>query len=108
MKADIMQMEFIDKRLRIMGVEAEENTGFEFTLTSLYRIGDTGVHGQLPLRGMDLRCRSIRLGEQLEQMINEEWIYDPSRPDMKCAILHGEGANLHIHLQVHPNTRRRN
>ena len=107
MNIDIIQLEFIDSRLRTILVDLEENTGFEFTVTSLYRIDDDGVHGQLPLRGTDLRMRSIVAGEIMETLVNDEWIYDPSRPDMKCAVLHGEGANLHLHVQVHPNTVRR-
>jgi hypothetical protein len=44
---------------------------------------------------------------KVARKINEQWIYDPKRPKMVvCYVLpHGEGP--HIHLQVHPNTRRR-
>lgn len=107
MKLDIGQLEFIDKDLRNIVVWIEEQTGFEFTGTSLYRIGDNGVHGQLPLRGVDLRMRNRKIGEAVEAEINKAWEYDPNRPNKKCAFLHGDGANLHIHLQTHPNTRAR-
>jgi hypothetical protein len=104
MKIDIAQLEFIDIRLRKIAVEIERSTGLEFTLTSLYRMGDNGVHGQLPLRGIDLRIRDIAIGKVIEAAINEWWSYDSDRPDKKCAYLHGVDANLHLHLQVHPNT----
>jgi len=104
MKADIGQWEFVDKTLRTIADWLEERTGFEFTMTSTFRIDDKGVHGTLPLRGIDLRCREASLGKNIEALINGEWEYDPRRPGLKCAFLHGEGANLHLHIQVHPNT----
>jgi len=107
MRIDIIQLEFIHRTLRTILVELEEETGIEFTTTSLFRMGDSGVHGQLPLRGTDLRCRSMLLGQVIEDKINSEWQYDKTRPELKCALLHGEGANLHLHIQVHPNTVRK-
>ena len=107
MKADIQQFEFFDPKLRIIGLWIEQETGVEFISTSFYRIGDVGVHGQLPLRGLDLRCRLESMGKAIAAHINEHWQYDPSRPELKCAVIHGEGSNLHIHIQVHPNTIRR-
>ncbi len=107
MKVDIAQLEFIDKKLRNILVWAEKNTGFEYIITSLYRINDTGVHGTLPLRGTDLRCRNREIGREIEKLINEKWSYDFTRPEKECAFLHGTGANLHLHIQVHPNTRGR-
>jgi hypothetical protein len=104
MKIDIAQLEFIEKSLREILFWTEIETGLEFTITSLYRIGDDGVHGQLPLRGTDLRIRCESVGKGIEKLINQKWRYDPSRPEKKCAFLHGEGANLHLHIQVHPNT----
>lgn len=104
MKIDISQLQFVDEKLRSLAIDIEYNTGVEFTITSLYREGDNGVHGQMPVRGMDLRMRNKSTGQAIVDLINKKTTYDPSRPDMKCAILHGEGANLHIHLQVHPRT----
>ena len=105
MNIDIGQLKFIDAKLREMARRLEEKTGIEVTITSLYRIDDTGVHGQLPVRGMDLRVRYKSIGEALVELVNDTWIYDPARPHLRCAVLHGEGVNLHLHLQVHPNTR---
>ena len=105
MKADIAQMEFVDKTVRAIVTDLEEQTGLEFTTTSLYRIGDAGVHGTLPVRGIDLRMRNESVGGAITALINSRWQYDHKRPGMTCAVLHGEGRNLHIHIQSHPNTR---
>ena len=104
MEIDVLQLEFIDKQLRNILVWLEKQTGFKVTITSLYRIGDSGVHGVMPLRGLDLRMRGKWAGQVMEDIINRSWLYDPERPTKKCAKLHGDGANLHLHLQVHPNT----
>ena len=104
MDIDYTQLEFIDLDLRGIMVDVERLTGQTFTITSLYRIGDEGVHGQLPLRGTDLRCRDMTVGLAVQRIINDLWQYDPDRPAIQCCLLHGEGANLHLHLQTHPNT----
>ena len=107
MNLDIGQLEFVHIKLRVIILWLEEQTGLEFTGTSLFRIGDLGVHGQLPVRGADLRMRNERIGSVIVREINQEWEYDPGRPHMCCAVLHGEGSSLHVHLQVHLNTRTR-
>lgn len=107
MKLDIAQLEFIDKKLRLMVVWLELETGLEFTSTSLYRIGGNGVHSVLPLRGLDLRMRNKHIGRNIESLINDNWEYDPSRPHKNICKLHGKGSNLHLHLQTHTNTKRR-
>jgi hypothetical protein len=104
MKIDIAQLEFIDINLRTILLWIEGRTGLELTITSLYRIGDSGVHGQLPLRGCDVRMRNPVIGDNYSEMINTYWKYDPSRPELKCALLHDSGSGLHLHVQVHPNT----
>lgn len=111
MKLDIAQLEFIDKKLRLVVVWLELELGVEFTGTSLVRFDDPGVHGLpekgLKLRGLDLRMRSKHIGRNIEAMINDNWEYDPARPHKAVCMLHGKGANLHLHLQTHPNTRRK-
>jgi hypothetical protein len=104
MKIDIGQLEFIDKKLRKLVIWLEKETGLTFAVTSLYRIDDPGVHGTMPLRGGDFRMRDYMIGKVIESFINEHWTYDPARPAKRCAKLHGEGSNLHLHIQVHPNT----
>ena len=76
-------------------------------ITSAYRPGDSGVHGQIPLRGIDLRCRSAAVGNYIANFVNNRYIYDPKRPKKKCALCHNTGKGLHIHLQSHPRTSKR-
>ena len=52
MRIDISQLGFLDGRLREILVWLERDTGQEYTITSLYRPGDNGVHGQIPVRGV--------------------------------------------------------
>lgn len=104
MRIDVGQLEFIDKKLRTMVKWLEKEVGVEFVITSLYRIGDKGVHGALPVRGMDLRMRNVEVGGEIERLVNAYWTYDPKRYHISCAMLHGQGSNLHLHLQTHPNT----
>ena len=77
------------------------------TITSAYRPGDQGVHGTVLLRGIDLRCWSIANGKKVADDINKQWIYDPERPHLKVAIYHNVGSGVHLHLQVHRNTVRK-
>lgn len=105
MKLDIKQLKFVNPTLRKICVWLEKETGLGFTVTSIYRDGDDGVHGTMPVRGVDLRMRNIPIGLAIIEFINRNWAYDHSRPEMECAVLHGEGSDLHIHLQVHNNTR---
>jgi len=107
MKIDIIQLKFLHFKLRRVLAWLEKETGLEFVGTSLFRMDDKGVHGTLPVRGGDLRIRNRKIGLAIEAVINDAWVYDPSRPDKKCAFLHGEGSNMHLHTQVHPNTRKR-
>ena len=102
MQIDYKQLEFIHPTLRAIMADLEDSTGLEFTITSLYRIGDPGVHGQMPLRGVDLRIHQQDLGHYLAELINTAYQYDPDRPHMDVAKAHGP--NFHLHLQVQPNT----
>lgn len=106
MKADVIQFSYWNAELRKIALWIERETGVEWTITSPYRMDDLGCHGQLPLRAFDLRIRLESMGEVLADHINKYWQYDPTRTQKKCALLHGEGANLHLHIQVHPNTKR--
>jgi hypothetical protein len=106
-RIDYEQLEFIHPTLRRMIRDVEDATGFEFTITSLYRIGDKGNHGQLPLRAVDLRCRKLAMGVAIEEYVNHMWVYDPARPHLRCCMIHDTGQGLHFHFQVHPDTMRR-
>ena len=106
MKIDLAQISFIDERLREIALAIEDRFGRQ-TITSLYRLGDKGVHGTLPLRGIDLREQGINNAKEIERFVNDLWEYDWQRQDMNCCIYHDTGQGLHLHLQVHPNTRKR-
>ena len=107
MKTDFRQLRFLHPILRRVLGWVEDETGVEFTETSSFRIGDSGVHGQLPVRGYDLRMRSEVIGKCIVKFINDAWTYDFKRPALRVAILHGKGSNMHIHIQVHKNTERK-
>jgi hypothetical protein len=108
LRVDLQQLEFIDKKLRIISREIEDHFRVEFEVASLYRIGDDGVHGTLPLRGTDLGCKVQAFGDLVSEFINSRWVYDPARPEKVCCRCHKtKTGELHLHLQVHPNTVRR-
>lgn len=69
-------------------------------ITSASRPGDSGVHGALPVRGLDLRCRDQALGRRVERAVRAAWVYDPARPWLHAALYHDAGSGLHLHLQV--------
>lgn len=102
--ADIQQMEFIHPHLRALLAWLETRLGFILRITSLYRIGDDGVHGTLPLRGADLGCHVESIARIIVDLINAHWVYDPSRLQYAVAIAHDTGKGFHIHVQVHNNT----
>lgn len=108
MRIDFYELDFIHPKLRFLVRDVQSiyasQTGKETVITSLFRIGDEGVHGTLPLRGVDIRCRDMDLGEYIADYVNEQWTYDPDRPHMKCVIFHDTGSGLHLHLQVHPRS----
>jgi hypothetical protein len=107
MRIDLSQLEFIDPLLRDILVGLEKKYGLEFMITSLYRIGDNGVHGTLPLRGTDLRCWDRKVGEMIEEDLNTLYVYDPERKNMSVCMYHDIGKGAHLHIQTHPNTRLR-
>ena len=74
------------------------------TITSPYRAGDRGVHGTIPLRGVDLRSRNYSNPAKIEEHINQVWQYDPERPELRVCVMHDAGSGMHFHVQVHPKT----
>ena len=104
MKADIGQFSYWSPMLVEIALAVEEHFGFEFTITSPYRIDDSGVHGTLPLRGIDLRCFDDEVGIIIEAWINRNWTYDSNRPHKMCCIFHDTGKGNHLHIQTHSNT----
>ena len=95
----------VDAKLIAVLDDLIEYTG-PVMVTSLYRDGP-GVHGTHPVRGIDIRCRHPIAARAYESLVNIEWEYDTKRPEKKVALAHDVGRGYHLHLQVHPNTRKR-
>lgn len=108
MRTDYSQLNYLHPMMRKLLKWLEVRTGLEFTETSSYREGVGSVHNTMPCRGYDLRMRNREIGQAICDFINKFWLYDENQAGKNCAIIHGEGSNLHIHLQVHPNTRFKN
>ena len=73
----------------------------EAVVTSAFRYGSKGVHGQNPLRGLDFRSWIYNNPEGMERYANSIFIYDPKRPQKKCVIWHSvRNKGIHFHLQV--------
>lgn len=74
-------------------------------ITSGYREGDSGVHGTLPCRALDVSSRPFIRPEAMALDANIHWTYDPERPKFTCVLYHKTpGGVWHFHLQVHPRT----
>lgn len=101
---DVEQLQFLHFHLRAVLRWVASKFGMCFVITSLYRMDDNGVHGQLPCRGADLRCYDKDIANEICSKVNAHWKYDPSRPNVQVALAHNTGKGFHIHLQVHPNT----
>ena len=107
-RLDVKQLEFIHPKLRELLAAIGDHFGEQnLLITSLYRIGDSGVHGTLPLRGTDLHSWSAVWGRNVASWANGEWIYNEKNPEKAVALYHDAGNGFHVHLQVHPNTRRK-
>ena len=72
-------------------------------ITSLYRQGDHGVHGQKPCRGADIRSWVFGYPDAIVSAINDFWDYGDEKHQV--ALLHDTGRGEHIHLQVRDETR---
>ena len=75
------------------------------------KLGGSGVHAAgPPWRAMDISIRTLKGGqagaEGLADLINDMWVYDPRRPTKPVCYAKPHGDGPHIHLQVHPRTRR--
>ena len=75
-------------------------------LTCAYEERDyPSPHSTKPLRAFDMRSTTFKYPANIAKDINSEWVYDPGRPDKRVAIYHDVGRGLHLHLQVHDNTK---
>ena len=103
---------------RIWSSEEEERVIEERVrrITGNPKYHTTHIHCQPPpYRALDLSIRCVYSGERLDDReiqrladhVNLEWAYDPARPGIFCAVARPHGTGPHLHLQVHPATRRR-
>ena len=88
-----------------------ETYGLVITESYREKLHPHDLHGTEPLvRADDLRTWAYpeHFAKEIEGDINERWIYDPSRPHMKCAWIHKnrKTKGVHFHIQTHPKTRR--
>jgi len=82
----------------------------EIFVTSTWRkkTNDSGIHALY--RAADCRTENYYTTLQLDilvSIINATYSYDDKRPEFKVTLYHEvEGSTWHIHIQVHPNTKR--
>ena len=105
----LMERNYAPLLIRIINEIADE---FGVYITEAWRepMHNGDVHSTNPGRGMDLRVtvyESLERAEQIKNSINKRWEYDFKRPELKVAIIHGEGHNKHFHIQTHKKTRLR-
>jgi hypothetical protein len=88
--------------------------GWNWTITSVWRsraedaeLEGTGIHCES--RAADIRTKDAPPGAQADVVaqINNEWEYDPARPNLLVAYDKPHGDGPHLHLQVHYRTRLR-
>lgn len=68
------------------------------------------LHGTDPIRAIDIRewCYDKDFAIEICEDINQQWIYDPRRPNKQVALIHkANGGAMHMHIQTHPRTIRR-
>lgn len=101
---DYDHISFFHPRLREVMRDLEDEFGDQ-VITSLWR--KEGVHGTIPLRAVDLRCRNMAHGREIERWVNDKWIYDPTREGFEVCLYHDTGQGIHLHVQVDEHTLRR-
>ena len=115
------QWETSPKRPRILADVVDDFCSFAYeefewepTMTSFIRsaeedtaLGGSGVHvraGAADIRTIDVPKEEVAAATDY---INRRWVYDPNRPSLQVAYSKPHGNAAHLHLQIHPNTRRR-
>ncbi len=89
-----------------------EKYGMVITESYRPRKHQNDLHGTDPVRALDGRIwqyETVGVADRIAADVNSRWEYDPGRPHMKCVIIHRNacGDGRHMHIQVHPKTRRR-
>lgn len=104
--------------LRVLNDAMDCWPGKHMVITSIYRskeedkaLGASGIHSTKPHRAIDIRVKNLvgdfqAKADEVADVINTIWAYDPSRPNLHVAIAKLHGSGPHLHLQVHPRTKR--
>ena len=89
----------------------------KIVVTSIYRTVEENrkakakslVHVTKPHRAMDVRTYDVppKVVYDVTDELNRLYVYDPARPQLPVAISRPHGSGPHLHLQAHPNTRKR-
>jgi len=108
----------LSKRVKEIVTEAaeyaEENWGWNFTITSIHRtpaedaaLHASGIH--VDWRAVDVRTKGQKqkVIDDVTNYINSRWSYDAARPNLKVCFAEPHGTGPHGHYQVHPKTRRK-
>lgn len=103
----LMQYRFDPMLCRIVRWIAQEWGRIVITEGYRQKRHNNDLHGEIPVRAVDLRSRIYMKPEMVADKINSEWQYDYQRPDMQVCVYHDSGEGKHFHVQTHPNTRRR-
>lgn len=100
----------VPTHIRMLGLQSWLVVRYsEVVFTSAYRDHkihpkDSGIAMTNPCRHRDIRSWIYEDPQKVVDDVNKNWIYDPKRPSLKCAMYHDTGHGVHIHLQVHDNT----
>lgn len=98
-------------------LEAEKVGWGKIIVTSMWRTraenkaagATTLIHCAKPIRAADIRIRDVapEIVEMVGNALCARWEYDRKQPRLNVAFWKLHGTGPHMHLQVHPNTRRR-
>ena len=80
------------------------NYFWDVVVTSAYRENDSGVHGTIPYRGIDIRSYIYPDVEDRVKCANATWDY--GKKGKKVFLYHDAGSGNHIHIQVSMKTKR--
>jgi len=85
------------------------DSGVELIITesSRKKMHSHDLHDVVPLRAVDVRSWIFDSPESVVALINEAYTYDPRRKYIQVCIYHDVGLGKHFHIQVHPDTIRK-
>lgn len=108
--ADVRLVALICQALDAWPIGQAVVTSLHRTAEEDARLGGSGVHvAGPPWRAVDMIGRGMGWPEYLEvaERLNADWVYNPTAPEKQVAVAQTHGTGPHLHLQVHPQTVRR-